>query len=712
MELSYTSSADWTAEATGIAVYRHPLTLDLCGDRRPTRQEEEAAIMAGISRLCNLIAVSLRPYLEPRPFPLTKESEKDLLVSLSRVHKQIQQWTNESDCEGEQERIADSHFYDTCYMDVKHQFVDENNCFMDITSTMVAFLGLESGFVQHLVGKIFVGMSNLLAKFRSKWLKLLHLLWVSLGLAMSSRCILPSAPLGSIHVPDKSWIQSFTNIMLPGIEDTVFDISIFIARLQLRVIEFNVHMVAGLFHTFRNILKSLKREISDLEGAYRYLAMSSLLKMPWGLLDEIHVSRIHFGKDAILDTKNCLPRSADMLAGIILQLLCSLVEQKDLIDVEGVSFGDHAIYTKFSDLVLKLLACFFKHLGCYESLSGYLKHKTLWFFLQVLMVRLRLHMQFCDDGSAATLEESPFLAVSVDRDMVQNLCTQHLRRQTIFLFLHCCFKLVHFHHEADHQFSCGGKYSSIISTLQVCSEHFTCMGLVELFEWLQKCASLENVVDYESFRKSCFSFGSSFLQFYMEEDDMLFDILLLLLDAPVISLQVCSNGEETSFEEMKKDIIFNISSIFNPIYLFHMFLLLLHYDHLVLVDYLLSKDLGIRFLQYLLRCLRMVGTSWHIFLRFPLCGSEQNQSSYKRRKISIDESLEALPSSIMMTKEHKVRKLLAVGNIDKSMTFNNAKECLLSLKKTVEDLHRKNLFPYNPKPLLRSLARFEELCHQ
>ncbi|RRT79280.1 hypothetical protein B296_00025595 [Ensete ventricosum] len=283
---------------------------------------------------------------------------------------------------------------------------------------------------------------------------------------MSSRCILPSAPLGSIHIPDNCWIQSFTDIKLPGIEDTVFDISIFIARLQLRVIEFNVHMVAGLFHTFRNILKSLKREISDLEGAYRYLAMSSLLKMPWGLLDEIHVSRIHFGKDELLDRQNSLPRFADMLAGIILQLFCSLVEKKDLIDVEGVSFGDHAIYTKFSGLVLKLLACFFKHLGCYASLSGYLKHKML---------------------------------------------------------------------------------------------------------------------------------------VYYQFDDMLFDILLLLLDSPVISLQVCSNGEETSFEEMKKDIIYNISSIFNPIYLFHMFLLLLHYDHLVLVDYLLSKDLGIRFLQYLLR---------------------------------------------------------------------------------------------------------------
>ncbi|RZS03928.1 hypothetical protein BHM03_00034182, partial [Ensete ventricosum] len=77
---------------------------------------------------------------ESRPVPLTKESEKDLLLSLSRVHKQIQQWTNESDCEGEQERMANSHFYDTCYVDVNHHFVDENNCFMDITSTMLSWV--------------------------------------------------------------------------------------------------------------------------------------------------------------------------------------------------------------------------------------------------------------------------------------------------------------------------------------------------------------------------------------------------------------------------------------------------------------------------------------------------------------------------------------------------------------------------------------------
>lgn len=47
-------------------IYNFPDINDLkliAGDRRPTRQEEEAAIMAGISRLCNLIAVSLRPYL-------------------------------------------------------------------------------------------------------------------------------------------------------------------------------------------------------------------------------------------------------------------------------------------------------------------------------------------------------------------------------------------------------------------------------------------------------------------------------------------------------------------------------------------------------------------------------------------------------------------------------------------------------------------------
>jgi hypothetical protein len=41
------------------------------------------------------------------------------------------------------------------------------------------------------------------------------------------------------------------------------------------------------------------------------------------------------------------------------------------------------------------------------------------------------------------------------------------------------------------------------------------------------------------------------------------------------------------------------------------------------------------------------------------------------------------------------------GRKSKKQLFPSAKVCLLSLKRTLEDLHQKDLFPYNPKPLLK-----------
>ncbi|RRT79279.1 hypothetical protein B296_00025594 [Ensete ventricosum] len=71
--------------------------------------------MTGISRLCNLIAVSLRPYLARSSDQRIREGSSPLAFSTAlcpfimvdlilQVHKQIHQWTNESDCEGEQVR--------------------------------------------------------------------------------------------------------------------------------------------------------------------------------------------------------------------------------------------------------------------------------------------------------------------------------------------------------------------------------------------------------------------------------------------------------------------------------------------------------------------------------------------------------------------------------------------------------------------------------
>lgn len=95
-----------------------------------------------------------------------------------------------------------------------------------------------------------------------------------------------------------------------------------------------------------------------------------------------------------------------------------------------------------------------------------------------------------------------------------------------------------------------------------------------------------------------------------------------------------------------------------------------------------------------------------MFLEFSMCGNETNQRHFKRRKVSIDSSgggkLETLPGS-METVERNVNPKTTDRSCKSFRThsFENAKECLLSLKRSVADLHQKKLFPYNPRPLLK-----------
>ncbi|RLN08534.1 uncharacterized protein C2845_PM11G18540 [Panicum miliaceum] len=126
--------------------------------------------------------------------------------------------------------------------------------------------------------------------------------------------------------------------------------------------------------------------------------------------------------------------------------------------------------------------------------------------------------------------------------------------------------------------------------------------------------------------------------------------------------------------------------------------ILLHYDHMVLVDYLISKDVGVHCAQYLLRCLRLVSQSWHAFVDDSIYLTKIEKLDCKRQRTSRDINSAGASSS----KEAKNSQKL----------FLDAKVCLYSLKRTVEDLQKEGLFPYNPKPLLRSLARFEQLCEQ
>ncbi|ERN17715.1 hypothetical protein AMTR_s00059p00217330 [Amborella trichopoda] len=136
---------------------------------------------------------------------------------------------------------------------------------------------------------------------------------------------------------------------------------------------------------------------------------------------------------------------------------------------------------------------------------------------------------------------------------------------------------------------------------------------------------------------------------------------------------------------------------------------MIRYDHLLLLDYLISKDIGVLCLQYLLRCLRLVCNSWPIFKGFSMPNHEMNRLCCKRRTVSVDgrdfvgkvqplsSSVEGISATQPPRTGHKKRK----GKTSGESTFENAEECLLSLKYALENLPKKNLFPYNPTALLR-----------
>ena len=107
-----------------------------------------------------------------------------------------------------------------------------------------------------------------------------------------------------------------------------------------------------------------------------------------------------------------------------------------------------------------------------------------------------------------------------------------------------------------------------------------------------------------------------------------------------------------------------------------------------------------------LRCLRTVCDSWHLFVEFSVTRELINQSSKKKRKLYSDDSNFQAEGSSTSLKSNKVKRLIEkeCGGKHYQTTGNpykEAKECLLSLKNSVESLHQKNLFPYNPKVLLK-----------
>jgi hypothetical protein len=122
-------------------------------------------------------------------------------------------------------------------------------------------------------------------------------------------------------------------------------------------------------------------------------------------------------------------------------------------------------------------------------------------------------------GQDECLEGSPFL-LGLSNGELDGMHSFHLQRQTLLLFLRCCFSLMSFTGETSKQCvtsktilkSCLTVAS--VSDLDYCSRN---KGLLELYNWLQGHLPDDILVDHERYLEKCMGFSLSFLQLYMHE---------------------------------------------------------------------------------------------------------------------------------------------------------------------------------------------------
>ncbi|XP_015695301.1 uncharacterized protein LOC102719784 isoform X2 [Oryza brachyantha] len=575
-----------------------------------------------LARLCDLVAGSLLHHLEPKPPPqLTREDERRILLALSRVSKAIRGWEEEEEddddddkegqgCELGQELISCSGEDHSCCLPVNQHFDDGLSCLANIISTLVGYFGFCSSYVKHSAGTILIAISTSLMKFEIVWIQFLELVWIAVHTVLTyAYGALPSS-VDSISCFRQGSI-CYSSVMKSLSDDNTIsttNIGSFMEVLQLRCLDINGHVVASLFRVLHTILKFLKHSDSELKSDFICLSINHILMVHWGSYYQLNVREfVNLGKDGASGLNN---DSAQLgyLSSSLLQLLCSLVEQSDLEDINGQD-----MYAKLVDVVRKLATILQEQQDAPESLSQYLKHKIL-----MIMVRLRPYIQ--KDCSYVVcwlkllrqhfqdllhgpilqhiarpencLEGSPFFLSTVGMGETHYKSTQHLQRQAIYLFLSCCIGLAYTGNNVALQCSCKRDDRILGHRVQDCSDHCDCFGLSEISRWFQRC-----FIDTIFGSESSTDIVLCFLQLYMEEDDMLFSILLQLLDAPLISLKI--DSLEIKCSELIGGKLF--SSIFDPVHIFHLLLLLLHYDHLVFVDYLISKDVGVHCAQYLLR---------------------------------------------------------------------------------------------------------------
>ncbi|KAI8030231.1 hypothetical protein LOK49_LG01G03379 [Camellia lanceoleosa] len=679
------------------------------------------------SQLCRLIDESLCPFTGDQfAVCLTKETEKNLLIVLSQLLRQIQLWTHDFDSDSDNGMVVKLPVCNNKCSVGSH--CDDQNCLTKIVGDLILLLLIQSQYVQHLAGNILVAISDYIVASGGNWDEFMQSLCVCLELLISNALL-------------HSLVRASTKALV-----SKHDSSSVIIALKSKLKNANWSSVACIIRVLRNILKCLKQDIDDqLLKVYLNSISYCLASVPWDSMDEVHVGQngdaLRKSSEDAFHAKAVELESSIVFRGTLVQLFCSLLNQSGWMEAAGGTLNKHPVICEISNLIPRLLTwCLCDGDSNNMCMSVYFRHKML-----MLMVRLsfQIHLEYSllvswlqlmheyfedllmqpmtqlESDQEDILEGSPFL-VSVSDARIHNMTSRHLQRLAVFLFLRCSFSLVGLRDKTAGQCGCANLKSCLKSDSSSDLECYSRKkGLSELYGWLQGHLPAEMFIGCKFYSERCTSFSLSFLGLFIHEDDILFEVLLQLF-------HVSFGGKQQVCQDRCDDMLFHVSNLFNPIHLFHLFLAELHYDHQVLLDYLISKDTGAKAAEYLLRSLRVVCYSWNVFVEFSAEGKVTNvrdihKSSGKKRKVLVDDSLIEghLTSSSMKSKGiplslgKQCQKDLRHGSKHCRTTrlpFENAKDCLLSLKKSLQNLHKKSLFPYNPQVLLQRLTGFQELC--
>ncbi|XP_051140483.1 uncharacterized protein LOC127257940 isoform X2 [Andrographis paniculata] len=617
-----------------------------------------------LTRLCNLLGESIRSFRNSVADSHTDEDKDAVLIPLSKVFRQVKQWVDE--CDSESLGAGDCSGATASYLDNRH-------CLATVIGDLMFVLSIDSQFVRQLAG-------NTLAAISDGWDDFVHLMCLCLELAI--RNCLPSA---SSPCPAETSFLEFEQFAPTS-------------QLKLKLKNADSFVVATVLQSLRNILKNLKRDYDEKPlTAYLNSVSSLMLNSPWDMFLEIYVGHnmeAHRGSkaDVAAQMEITQPRETTVLFGNFIQFLCSLValEFKSVED----KFGFTPVICKITDLVPKLLA--WSHAEFQSPhparIFHYFRHKVLMIMIKLsssadieqatLTTWIHLLHKYCEDlllqplcGNKSdpdgSLEGSPFCTSCSDLGK-RSMSSRHLQRLAVFLFLKCSLNL-----------------------MKDTNSSSECVDLTEIHKWIQAHLPADMTAINESYFDRCMRFSLSFFELFMDEDDILFEMLLELLRAPFSHKRPAVEDEQLAGVKTPAD---PVSDLFHPIHLFHLFLAKIHYDHQVLLDYLISKDTGSRCAEYLLRSLRIVCDSWTVFTEFPELEESSGQSSPKDHK------------AIAECKDTKRARFHESQTASRNEPHAAARDCLLSLRASISNLHQKNLFLYNPQVLLRRLSKFQELC--